>query len=410
MFIAANATRIPDGSAAAKPGPKRRRRSIAFADCRESGGDIADAVVRGRFSPFVVAFDLRTPWMITAGTFGRVRVEEGSAAMTLITKYLGLTLAHPFMVGASPLAHDLDMVKRLEDGGAAAIVLHSLFEEQISMARSGRIHHMDPFEAPFAGALSGFRAPEQYARLPDEYLEHLRRIKTSVGVPVIASLNGLTAETWLTFAASVEQAGADALELNMYEVGTDPRHSGMEIERGIRNAVVELKRDLRIPIAVKLTPFFTAFADVVHQLDRAGADGLVLFNRFYQPDIDIDTMTAVHRLELSTSAELLLRLRWVAILHAQLRCSLAITGGVATPADGIKAILAGADAVQMVSAILRHGPAYFTTMRDDLERWMDAKRVSSLDEVRGRVDGWAPHGDVVERANYVRTLESWTET
>ena len=329
--------------------------------------------------------------------------------MNLATTYLGLTLAHPFMVGASPLADDLDMAKRLEDGGSSAIVLRSLFEEQISMAKSGRIHHMDPFEAPFAGVLSAFPPPDRYPLSPDEYLERLRRIKAAVGVPVIASLNGMTTELWLTFAESIEQAGADALELNVYEVATDPTQSGIVIERDIRNAVSELRRRLTLPIAVKLTPFFTAFADVAHQLDRAGAEGLILFNRFYQPDIDIDAMTAIHRLELSTSAELLLRLRWVAILHSQLRCSLAITGGVATPGDGIKAILAGADAVQMVSAILRNGPAYLTVMREGLERWMESKQVSSLDDVRGRVDGSAPDGDLLERANYLRTLQSWVE-
>jgi hypothetical protein len=186
--------------------------------------------------------------------------------VNLATTYLGLTLKHPFMVGASPLTVDLDTVKRLEDGGSAAIVLHSLFEEQISMARSGRIHQRDPFETQFAGALSAF--PPVDGEAPDRYLDQLQKIKAAVGIPVIASLNGMTTETWLTFAASVEQAGADALELNIYEVATDPSQSGVTIERDIRNAVTELKRRLRLPIGVKLTPFFTAFADVAHQLDR----------------------------------------------------------------------------------------------------------------------------------------------
>jgi dihydroorotate dehydrogenase (fumarate) len=194
----------------------------------------------------------------------------------------------------------------------------------------------------------------------------------------------------------------------MYEVAIDPTESSAVIERDIRNIAFELKRRLRLPIAVKLSPYFTAFADLAHQLDRAGADGLVLFNRFYQPDIDVDAMAAVPRVELSTSAELPLRLRWVAMLHSRLRCSLAVTGGVAVPSDGIKAILAGADAVQMVSAILRHGPAYFSTMRDGLTRWMESKGVSSLRDVRGRVDASMPNGDIVERANYLRTLQSWT--
>ena len=313
------------------------------------------------------------------------------------------------MVGASPLVDHLDTVKRLEDGGSAAIVLHSLFEEQISMAVSGRIHQMDPFETQFADALSGFPRPERYALSPDAYLEHLRRVKAAVHIPVIASLNGMTGATWLQFASSLEQAGADALELNMYEVATEPTLPGAAIEAEIRNVVVELKRSLKIPIAVKVSPFFTAFGHLAHQLDHAGADGLVLFNRFYQPDIDINTMAAVPHLELSTSSELLLRLRWLAILHSRLRCSLAVTGGVATPNDGIKAILAGAHAVQMVSAIFRHGPAYFPAMREGLLRWMESKQFTSIDEVRGRIDGSGTDASIVERANYIRTLQSWTD-
>jgi dihydroorotate dehydrogenase (fumarate) len=330
--------------------------------------------------------------------------------MNLTTKYLGLTLAHPFMIGASPLVDHLDTVKRLEDGGAAAVVLHSLFEEQITMAESGRIHQMDPLDKQFADALSGFPLPERYALSPEQYLEHLRRVKAAVRIPVIASLNGMTAESWLKFAASIEQAGADALELNMYAVVTEPGQSSGAIESQIRNVVVELKYSgLQIPIAVKLSPFFTALGHVAHQLDQAGANGLVLFNRFYQPDIDINAMTAVPHLELSTSAELLLRLRWLAILHSRVRCSLAVTGGVATPTDGIKAVLAGAHVVQMVSAILRHGPPYFTAMREGLVRWMESKQLASIDEVRGRVDGGTAGNSIVERANYIRTLQSWTD-
>jgi dihydroorotate dehydrogenase (fumarate) len=330
--------------------------------------------------------------------------------MNLSTKYLGLTLAHPFMVGASPLADHLDTVKRLEDGGSAAIVLHSLFEEQISMARSGRIHQMDPFDKQFAEALSAFPVPERYPLSPDEYLEHVRRVKAAVQIPVIASLNGMTAAaTWLEFATNIEQAGADAVELNMYEVVTEPHQSAAAIEMLIRNVVVELKRRLTIPVAVKLAPFFTAFGEVAYQLDQAGADGLVLFNRFYQPDIDIARMDVVPLLELSTSAELLLRLRWVAILHSRVRCSLVVTGGVATPTDGIKAILAGGHAVQMVSAILRHGPAYFRVMREGLVHWMESKQLTSIDEVRGRIDVHTKNASLEERANYIRTLLSWTD-
>ncbi len=327
--------------------------------------------------------------------------------MDLKTAYMGLELAHPFIAGASPLSAHLDTARRLEDGGAAGLVLHSLFEEQITLAKTGRIHHMDPFEAEFAEALAGFPIPEQYAVLPDDYLEHLRRVKAALRIPVIASLNGNSAESWVQFGTSIEAAGADGLELNIYEIVGDPRRSSAAIEADMRNVVMELKRTLKIPIAVKLSAFFTALGHVAHQLDAAGANALVVFNRFYQPDVDVNTMTAVPRLELSTSAELLLRLRWVALLRGHVRCSLAVTGGVATPTDGIKAILAGAHAVQIVSAVLRHGPGYFGVMRQGLEQWMSAKHVQSLAEVRGRADGTSVTGSLFERANYIRTLQSW---
>ena len=329
--------------------------------------------------------------------------------MDLSTTYLGLQLAHPFMIGASPLPDHLDTVRRLEDGGSAAIVFRSLFEEQITMAASGRIHHMDPLDKQFAALLSDFPPPDRYALAPDEYLEQLRRVKAAVNIPVVASLNGTTAESWLRFALSIEQAGADALELNMYEVVSDVDQSATAVETLIRDVVVDLKCRLKIPIAVKLTPFFTAFGNFAHQLDKAGADGLVLFNRFYQPDIDIRELTATPRLELSTSAELLLRLRWVAALHGRVRASLAVTGGIATPGDGVKALLAGAHVVQLVSAILLHGPSYFAAMREGLSRWMESKQFTSLAEVRGRVSLWrSADPSAFERANYIRTLQSWT--
>ena len=328
--------------------------------------------------------------------------------MKLDTRYLGLTLAHPFMVGASPLADHLDTVKRLEDGGSAAIVLRSLFEEQITMAESMRIHQMDPFDHEFAKALAEFPRPETYPLSPADYLEHVRRVKEAVHLPVIASLNGMTSESWVTFATRIEQAGADALELNIYEMATDPDDSALAIETRIRDLVAELKRTMKIPIAVKLGPFFTAFGHMARQLDRAGADGLVLFNRFYQPDIDVLSLATVPQLELSTSAELRLRLRWLSALHGRVRCSLAVTGGVATPVDGIKSILAGAHAVQLVSAILRQGPGYFGAMREGLVQWMESKSFSSIDDVRGQADGRATDTDLFERANYIRTLQSWT--
>jgi len=331
------------------------------------------------------------------------------ASIELSTNYLGLPLTNPFMVGASPLADHLDTARRLEDAGCAAIVLHSLFEEQVSEAESGRIRHLDPLDPRFARIVSYFPAPETYALRPHEYLEHLRRVKDAVDIPVIGSVNGTTAEVWLRFAKLIEQAGADAIELNMYEVVTEPGDSAVSVETALRQIVRDLKHELGIPIAVKLSPFFTAFANVARELERAGAGGLVLFNRFLQPDIDVQHLSAWPHLELSTNAELLLRLRWLAILRGHLEGSLAVTGGVATPNDGIKAILAGADAVQMVSAILRHGPSYFAAMRDGLRHWMESLEFSRLDDVRGRVSlAKTDAPEAFERAQYVRTLSGWS--
>jgi len=331
------------------------------------------------------------------------------ASIDLSTTYLGLQLANPFMTGASPLADHLDTVRRLEDAGCAAIVLHSLFEEQISQAASGRIRHLDPLDRQFATVLSYFPEPEEYALGPDEYLEHLRQVKAAVTIPVIASLNGTTAEAWLRFARQLEQAGADALELNMYEVVTDADQSSLAIEHELNQIVHQLKGELKIPIAVKLSPFFTAFGHVARELDRSGASGLVLFNRFIQPDIDIRNLTVWPHLDLSDNRELLLRLRWLAILRGRVRCSLAVTGGVATPNDGIKAILAGADVVQMVSAILRHGPSYFRSMRDELQRWMESLEFARLDDVRGRLSQARTDAPgAFERAHYIRALSGWS--
>jgi dihydroorotate dehydrogenase (fumarate) len=328
--------------------------------------------------------------------------------MDTTTSYLGFRLPHPFIAGASPLGAHLDSIKRLEDAGCAAVVLHSLFEEQITLASDGRIHQKDPLDAQFAYELAGYPAANDYLFSPDGYAEHIRLAKQAVKIPVIASLNGTSAASWLRFANIIEQAGADALELNLYEVETDLDTSTAAVERQLFDVTTELKRVLRIPIAVKVSPFFAAFGHIARQLDQAGADGIVLFNRFYQPDIDVRTLTVSPRVELSTSAELLLRLRWLAILHGRVRPSLAVTGGVATPNDGIKALLAGADVVQLVSALLRHGPAYLSVMREGLERWTEGHKLGTLGEVRGHLSlKHVPNPVAFERANYIRALQSW---
>ncbi len=328
--------------------------------------------------------------------------------MLLDTSYLGMRLPHPFVAGASPFGYRVDTVKRLEDAGWAAVVLHSLFEEQVTMEREGRIAHLNPDDQRFSEMIGYFPKGADYRFGPHEYAEHLYRTTQAVTIPVIGSINGHTRESWLTYARMVEQAGAAALEVNWYDLTTNPRASGDQMEEDLVETVRDLKRLIKIPLAIKLSPFFTAFANVARQLDEAGADALVLFNRFYQPDIDIKTMQVVPRLELSTSAELPLRLRWIAILCGRVRASLAITGGVTTPHDGIKAVLAGADAIQMVSAILHHGPSYVVTMRHSLEQWLEWNNLGSLAEARGRLSHRATQNpSAYERAQYIRVLHSW---
>jgi dihydroorotate dehydrogenase (fumarate) len=327
--------------------------------------------------------------------------------MQTATSYLGLRLPHPFIAGASPLGTRLDSIKRLEDAGCAAVVLHSLFEEQITYSTEGYVAHADAFNHDFAEVVSQFPPPDDYPQDPDAYAEHIYKAKQSVAIPIIASLNGTSDESWLMYSQKLQQAGADALEVNMYQVVTDLTTPGAVVEARLVGTIRDLKRLLTIPVAVKLSPYFAAFGSLARQLDTAGADALVLFNRFYQRDIDIRTMTIKPQLELSTSAELLLRLRWLAILYGRIRPALAVSGGVATPHDAIKAVLAGADVIQMVSALLRHGPEYVKTMRRELERWLDWNQ-ASLDEMRGRVSHERTTDPLAfERAHYIRVLHSW---
>jgi dihydroorotate dehydrogenase (fumarate) len=312
--------------------------------------------------------------------------------MDLSTRYLGLELAHPFMPGASPLVDDLDMVLRLEDAGASAIVMHSLFEEQI----------LHPDTASY------FPEPADYALAPDRYFEQLLRIKQRVRVPVIASLNGTTAEGWLQYARAIERAGADALELNFYHVATNPLEEAASVEARVIDIVAVLKESITIPVAVKLSPSYTALANLAWRLDRLGADGLVLFNRFYQPDIHPETLEVVPELRLSDSSELLLRLRWLAIISGRVRGSLAASGGIHEPIDAIKAIMAGADAVQIVSALLQRGPGYLSVVREGVQRWGDEHGYLSLERMRGSMS-LSRYGDpaAFERGQYLRALQSW---
>ncbi len=328
--------------------------------------------------------------------------------MDLRTTYLGLSLPHPLMPGASPLVDDLDTVRRLEDAGAAAIIMHSLFEEQITREWEGTRHAIETHAESFAEALSYFPPPEEFALGPDRYLEQIRRIKAAVNVPVIASLNGVTDSGWLEYAGLMQEAGADALELNVYRVAGDLERRGAEIERETVSIVRSVKRAVSIPVAAKLPPFFTSFANIAKQLDEAEVDGLVLFNRFYQPDIDPDLLEAVPSLHLSDSSELLLRLRWLAILSGRVKASLAATGGVHTSLDVVKAILAGAHGVQVVSALLRNGPGYLSALRRGLIEWMGEHEYQSVAQMTGAVSHrTSVDPSSFERANYMRVLQSF---
>ncbi|HVO52641.1 MAG TPA: dihydroorotate dehydrogenase-like protein [Thermoanaerobaculia bacterium] len=328
--------------------------------------------------------------------------------MDLRTTYLGLPLAHPLMPGASPLVDDLDTVKRLEDAGASAIVMHSLFEEQISREREGINRAMDTQAESSPEAASYFPAPEEFHLGPDRYLEQIRKIRQAVSVPVIASLNGVTDSGWLSYAKLMQDAGAHALELNVYRIAADPTVPGTVIEHEVENILRSVKRGLGIPVAVKLPAFFTSFANVARQLDDLGADGLVLFNRFYQPDIDVELLEPVPALQLSDSSDLLLRLRWLAILSGRVRCSLAATGGVHTPLDLVKAIMAGANAVQIVSSILRHGPRQITALKQGLADWMEKHEYESVAQMTGAVSHRTSADPAAfERANYMRVLQSF---
>jgi dihydroorotate dehydrogenase (fumarate) len=328
--------------------------------------------------------------------------------MDLSTTYLGLALPHPFMPGASPLVDDLDTVKRLEDAGAAAIVMHSLFEEQIVREQVATFLHTESHGYSFAEALSYFPSPEAFALGPDEYLDHLRRIKASVACPVIASLNGTTPGGWLRYAGLMEQAGADALELNVYSVSGDPEEDAATVEDRTVQMVQAVKAQVKIPVAVKLSPFYTSFAHFASRLDAAGADGLVLFNRFYQPDIDVEDLQVRRALHLSNSAELPLRLRWLAMLSGWVRASLAATGGVHTATDAVQAVMAGAHAVQLVSALLKRGPDYLARVRADTAQWLEEHEYDSLRQMQGSMNLTAcPDPRVYERANYMLMLQSW---
>jgi dihydroorotate dehydrogenase (fumarate) len=328
--------------------------------------------------------------------------------MDLSTTYLGLKLPNPLMPGASPMVDDIDNVRRLEDAGAAAIVMHSLFEEQISREQVATFVHTESHGQSFAEALTYFPSPEAFALGPDEYLEHVRRVKQAVSVPVIGSLNGFSPGGWLEHARLIEQAGADALELNVYYLGSHPDESSASLEERTVQMVAAVHKTVRIPVAVKLSPYYTSLAHFAKRLDEAGADGLVLFNRFYQPDIDVEELQVRRHIHLSSSAELPLRLTWLALLSPKVKASLAVSGGVHTVLDVVQSVMTGAHAVQMVSALLKRGPSYLATLKRELAQWLEEHEYHSLHQMQGSMNLEAcPDPQAYERANYMLMLQSW---
>jgi dihydroorotate dehydrogenase (fumarate) len=329
----------------------------------------------------------------------------------LRTPYLGLELRSPLVASPSPLTSELDSVLQLVDAGAAAIVLPSLFEEEILHEEIQLNRSLEAGSEQFAEALGYFPTIDSFVGAGDQYLARLRRIKARAGVPVIASLNATSPGGWVRYAGLMEDAGADALELNIYHLAADPARTADEMEAVDLALIAAVRDTISIPLAVKLSPYYSALASFAHRVVERGADGLVLFNRFYQPDFDLETLEVVPRLELSRPSELRLPLRWTAILRPQLgpAVSLAASSGIHGGTDAVKALMVGADVAMTTSALLHHGPEHLRTIEAELVAWMTEHEYESVDQLRGSASqATVEDPSAFERANYMRTLRSWT--
>lgn len=328
--------------------------------------------------------------------------------MKLETNYLGLKLNNPLVIGASPFSEEVHVACQLQDAGASAIVMRSLFEEQIDAEQRALIHHIETPAESNAEATSYFPSFAEYQLTPDRYLRQIESLRTALTIPVIASLNGCRPGGWTDYATRMEAAGANAIELNLYQMATDPVLDAEQVETAMLETVSLVTAAVNIPVSVKLSPFHTSPAQFSLALERVGAAGVVLFNRFYQPDFDIEMLEAKSQLRLSEPGELLLRLRWLAIISPHLRGSLSATGGIHSSDDIVKAILAGAHTVQLVSVVLKHGPRVLFSLIDGLEGWMDEHDYKSIDEFRGAMNlRRCADPAAFERANYMRILQSW---
>jgi dihydroorotate dehydrogenase (fumarate) len=326
----------------------------------------------------------------------------------LTTTYLGLQLRNPLVASASPLSKKVDTVRRLEDAGAAAVVMYSLFEEQITHESQELDHYLERGTHSYAESLSYFPDLGSYNLGPEPYLEHLHRVKRAVDIPVIGSLNGISSGGWVQYAQRIEQAGADALELNIYYLPTDPNLSGSELEEQYVKLVREVRATVKIPIALKLSPFFTSLPHIARRFVEAGANGLVLFNRFYQPDFDLEELEVIPNLELSTSRELRLPLRWIALLYGRIETDFALTSGVHTAQDVLKAVMAGASVAMTTSALLEYGVGRLTHILTDLQAWMEEHEYESITFMKGSMSQRAvAEPSAFERANYMKVLNAF---
>ncbi|MDP2361536.1 MAG: dihydroorotate dehydrogenase-like protein [bacterium] len=329
--------------------------------------------------------------------------------MDLSTSYMGLQLPNPLIASASPLSRELDTVKRLEEAGVAAIVMYSLFEEEIRHAELELFHHLEQGSESFAEAMGYFPDLGHYQSGPDGYLEQIRRLKQALSIPVIASLNGVTPGGWMDMAHKMEQAGADGIELNIYTIPTHPDLDGAAVEQLYLDDLAQVRKVVGVPVAVKLSPFFSSLPNMARKLEQAGADALVLFNRFYQPDMDIENLEVVPEVRLSNSGSLRLPLRWTAILRSVVtRASLALSTGVHTGRDVIKATMAGADACQLCASLLIHGPEHARGLLETIRHWMEEHEYESLRQMKGSMSlGKVVDPAAFERANYMKALREY---
>lgn len=328
--------------------------------------------------------------------------------MDLSTTYLGLKLKNPLIASASPLSKDLDNFKILEDAGVAAIVNHSLFEEQITHEVGELQHFLTQGSESFAEALSYFPQASEFKLGPEDYLHHIYQAKKAVKIPIIASLNAHTQGGWVTFAKQIQQSGADAMELNVYFLATNPDVDGRSIEDVHVEILQEIKSVVTIPVAIKIAPYFSALANMAKRLDQAGADGLVLFNRFYQPDIDLKGLAVVPQVLLSTSYDLRLPLRWIGLLYGRIKANLAASGGIHCGEDVLKMVMSGADVAMLCSVLLHRGPAHAKVILKDMEKWMKKNDYTSIAQMRGSMSQKSCiNPEAFERANYMKTLQSY---